>query len=229
MRHSLILFCIVLSTVVFGQVKKTTATTSSNNKKVSTTAPVTTTVAPSKTVATTASKTVIVPPKVPTDTLIKLGGRKISIIYKQESSNEITYTLVSKPDSFIKISKKEIEWIIFKTGRRKQFNKPVLSAVSDDQWQTVMITKDRSQTEGLYKVGFVEKTSKPQSTKKKAFENAVVLLQRAAIVYKAYIVLIEEEYYPGGYGDPPVCHLSGSCWGMEPAEKGTNVTKDSKK
>jgi hypothetical protein len=166
----------------------------------------------------------------PVDTMVKLGGRKLGIIYKQENSNQVTYALPSKPDSFISIDKKDIETITFKTGRKTVYHKPVLQTLTDDHWQTVLPTKDKKQTEGLYKLGYFNARSNRSATsKKQAFEQAVASLQKKAAAKKAYIVLIEEEQYPGGYGDTPSCYLEGSAWGMEPPEKGTSVIQNKKK
>jgi hypothetical protein len=166
-------------------------------------------------------------PSAPTDTLFRLGGKKFPIIYKQETATTVAYALPRNPDSTIYIEKKDIEIILFKSGRKTIYNKPVLQTVSDDQWQTVLVTRDPKETEGLYKVGYFKaKSPRTSPNKKKAFEAAMVSLQKNAVKVKAYIVLIESEEYPGAYGDPPSCILEGSAWGLEPLEKGTNVTED---
>jgi len=169
-------------------------------------------------------------PVVP-DTIVRMGGRKVLGIVRQTTFSSVYYTIPSRPDSVIELSRKEIEKVIRKDGRIDVYNKPVLQVVRDDQWQSILITRNKKEVEGMYNRGFFSaSSSRNLRSKKKAMESATVKLQKQAVQKKAYIVLITNEYSTGGYSDPPGYYMEGIAYGMEPLEKGTDVVdkKDTK-
>lgn len=164
------------------------------------------------------------PKPTPYDTIVRFGNRKIPVTKLTMGSLTVTYALPEKPDSIIRLERKEIEKIIYKNGNISVLNKSVVEVVKDDQWQAVLITKDPKEVEGLYKRGEVNaRASMSSRDKKRAQESATVKLQKKAAGQKAYIVLITREEYYGGYGDPPGYYVEGVSYGKEPLEKGTDV------
>lgn len=164
------------------------------------------------------------PKPVPCDTIVRFGNRKIPVVKLTLGSTTVTYCLQSKPDSSIRLEKKEIEKIIYKNGNISVLNKSVVEVIKDDQWQAILVTKDSKEVQGLYKRGSVNARSAGSSRdKKKAQESATIKIQKKAAAQKAYIILITHEEYYGGYGDPPGYYVEGDSYGTEPLETGTDV------
>jgi hypothetical protein len=170
--------------------------------------------------------TPVVKPEIP-DTIVKMGGRKVAVLKMQKGSSSTTYVLQSKPDSMIRIENKDIETILYRNGNRLSVNKPVVDMVKDDQWQAVLITRNKSEIEGMYSHGFVRaKNSMNPRSRKHAEETATVNLQKQGTKFKAYIILVTNEFSTGGYNDIPGYQMEGIAYGFEPLEKGTNVITD---
>jgi hypothetical protein len=164
------------------------------------------------------------PKPIPYDTIVRFGDRKIPVVKLTIGSISVTYALPSKPDSIIRLERKEIEKIIFRNGNITVLNKAVVEVVRDDQWQAILVTRDENEVQGLYKRGLVSARSATNSRdKKKAEESATIKIQKKAAMQKAYIILITHEEYYGGYGDPPGYYVEGVSYGTEPLETGTNV------
>jgi len=164
------------------------------------------------------------PKPVPCDTIVRFGNRKFPVVKLTLGSVSVTYALQAKPDSIIRLEKKEIEKIIYKNGNIAVLNKSVVEVISNDQWQAILVTRDEGEIQGLYKRGLVNARSASSSRdKKKALESAQVKIQKKAAAQKATIILITKEEYYGGYGDPPGYYVEGVSYGTEPLEEGTNV------
>ncbi len=164
------------------------------------------------------------------DTIIYLGGKKVGAEQVNVSSTFITYALPVRPDSTIKVERKQLEKIIFKSGQIEIFNKPVVQMIDDSQWEAVTITKDKSQVEGMYKHGNVSAKSSPSARSKKAAQqNVYIKLQKKAAAVGGTVVLITNEETFGDYGDIPGVFIEGTAYGKEPLEKGTNVVDDKAK
>jgi hypothetical protein len=161
------------------------------------------------------------------DTIVWLGGKKTGVIQVTVSSTIITYALPSHPDSTIRVERKQLEKILYKSGKIDIFNKPVVQMVDDSQWEAVTITKDKGQVEGMYSHGNISAKSSPNARSKKAAQqNTFIKLQKKAAALGGTIVLITSEESFGGYGDIPGCYIEGIAYGKEPLEKGTNVAED---
>ena len=168
------------------------------------------------------------PKPVPCDTIVRFGNRKIPVVKLTLGSTTVTYALSIKPDSIIRLEKKEIEKIIYKNGNISVLNKAVIEVVRDDQWQAILVTRDEKEVQGLYKRGEVSARSAGSSRdKKKAKESAIIKLQKKAAAQKAYIILITKDEVTGGYNDTPGYYVEGTSYGTEPLETGTDVV-DSK-
>jgi hypothetical protein len=170
---------------------------------------------------------------IPYDTIVRYGERKIPVIDLTLGSISATYALPDKPDSMIRLDRKEIQRIVYKDGDIDILNKPVVEMVRNDQWQAVLITRDEKEVQGMFKRGEVSARSSLNSrSKKKAQESATIKIQRKAAIQKASIILITHEEFYGGYGDPPGYYVEGVSYGDKPLEAGTNVVdpknKDSK-
>lgn len=102
--------------------------------------------------------------------------------------------------------------------------KPV---VPDDQWQSVIVTRDPHQVKGMYNYGIVKATSSASSKHlKAAVESATIQLQKKGAALKAYIILVENERVTGPNRSAPVYVMEGIAYGLEPLEKGNNQKND---
>ena len=164
------------------------------------------------------------------DTIVWLGGRKIGAVHVQVGSSDVTFSLPSRPDSTIRVERKQLEKIYYKSGRVEIFSKPVVQMVDETAWEAVTITKDKNQVEGMYKRGLISAKSSPSAKSKKAAQqNTYIKLQKKAAAVGGTIILITSEEYFGGFGDVAGCYIEGTAYGKEPLEKGTDVVKDKDK
>jgi hypothetical protein len=168
--------------------------------------------------------------KMPVDTIIRLGNRKIPALVKQISSLTVSYALPSKPDSIIRLELKELEKIIYRNGRVDIFNKPPIDEVGEFDWESILITHKKKDIEGLYKHCDVAGKSKPNArSKKDAQQSATIKIRKQAAAAKSSIILITKEEYYGGFNDPQGYYVEGVAYGKEPPDKGTNAVNDKDK
>ena len=163
------------------------------------------------------------------DTIVRFGNRKIPVVKLTLGSATVTYALSSKPDSIIRLEKKEIEKIIYKNGNISVLNNQVVEVIKDNQWQAVIVTEDKNQVQGMYKRGSIQLRVSPNTMdKKKIKEGAYIKLQKKAAAIKATIVLIIDDRYDGEYGATRLTYyVEADAYGTEPLETGTDVV-DSK-
>lgn len=159
----------------------------------------------------------------PCDTIVRFGNRKIPVTKLTVGAGPtVSYALISKPDSMIRLEKKEIEKIIYKNGSKQEMNKSVIQEAS--AWQSVLITRDRSDVQGLYNRGEISARSTPSAkTKKKAEDGVRSKLQKMAAVKKGTYVLIVHDEFDNNYGEVPGYYAEAIIYGPEPLEVGTDV------
>ncbi len=165
------------------------------------------------------------PVKEKMDTIIKLGGRKIICSVKKVGASSVTYSL---PNSVVQqeILRKDIEKIIYKSGKVDIFNKPVFSVVDKLDWQAVMITEKEEDVRGLYKRGVIKATASSGSRSPKAAkQSATIRMQKKAANMGALIVLVVRSEMKGGYGEIPGWELEGIAYSDTPPSDTAAVNK----
>lgn len=167
--------------------------------------------------------------KIIPDTLIKYGGQKILVCKVSVLSSVIYYSLIEKPTVSQKIDRKDVEKIIYKNGRVDVFNNAAFEVMEDGRWETVLVTYDKKDIQGLYKRKDVSATSSPTKSKKKAKENVIIKLQKLTANAGGTIVLITDVQFFGGFDENPGYTMEGIAYGTEPPEEGTNVVEDKSK
>jgi hypothetical protein len=166
--------------------------------------------------------------KMPVDTIVRLGGKKLPCKVLSVSSTTVLYSALDK-DQSLAIDRKEVEKIIYKTGRVEVFNKPVLMMVEQGQWESILVTRDKKDIQGLYNRGVITSKSSPSNRSKKAAkQSAIIKLQKKAANLKGTIILLTKEEAKGAYGDIPGYELEAIVYGTEPLEKGTDVVNEDK-
>lgn len=153
------------------------------------------------------------------DTIFLLGRRKLVVQVRNISSTTVRY---SEPgsDETVTLQRKQIQKIVFSSGRKEVFNKPVMMMVEEGDWKTVIITEKESDVNGLYELGKVEAQSSPGSrSAKSAKKSARIRLQKKAANLGGMMLLITREESVGGFGEPPTYEVEGVAYGFEPPKK----------
>lgn len=167
--------------------------------------------------------------KAPVDTIVRLGGKKIPCKVLNVSSTTVLYTAPGKQES-LAVDRKEVEKIIYKTGNIEVFNKPVLTMIEEGQWESILVTRDQKDVQGLYNRGVIMAKSSPSNRSKKAAkQSAIIKLQKKAANLGGTMILVTKEEAKGAYGDIPGYELEAIVYGTEPLEKGTDVIDDKTK
>lgn len=163
-----------------------------------------------------ASIPVIAQEEVKQDTIYLLGRKKLVVKVKNVSSSQVRYYDASK-DETVTLQRKQIQKIIFSSGKKEVFNKPVMMMVEAGDWKTVIVTDRESDVSGLYELGQVSaKSSAGSRNAKAAKKSAIIRLQKKAANLGGTIVLLTKEESVGGFGEPPTFEAEGIAYGYEP-------------
>jgi hypothetical protein len=101
--------------------------------------------------------------------------------------------------------------------------------VEQGQWESILVTRDKKDIQGLYNRGVITSKSSPSNRSKKAAkQSAIIKLQKKAANLKGTIILLTKEEAKGAYGDIPGYELEAIVYGTEPLEKGTDVVNEDK-
>lgn len=175
--------------------------------------------APAKPAATTpavAPTPVKTAPAEKLDTIIKLGGKRLICTVIKINPTSVQYIKPESPTQ-LEMPRKEIELIIFRTGRKEIFNKPIFSMIDKTQWQAVLVTENEADVMGLYKIGIVRANAASGSRSPKAAKNsATIRLQKKTANMGALIVLVVRSEMKGGYGEIPGWELEGIAYSDTP-------------
>lgn len=150
------------------------------------------------------------------DTIYMLGQRKMVVQVKGIFYTDVKY---EDPESgeLETVKTKNIQKIIFDSGRKEIFNKPLVESVEESDWKNVVLTRDRSSVEDLYKVGQVKgKSSSRNRTTKSAKRTATIRMKRRAANMGGVMVLVTKEESQGGFGEVPTFYVEGIAYSFEP-------------
>ncbi len=150
------------------------------------------------------------------DTIYKLGGRAMVVDVRKVSSSAVAYAVPGERGTK-SMERKDIQKIVYNTGRVEVFNKPVLLMVEDYMWEAVVLTEKESDIEGLYERGQVSSKSQPSSRSPKAAKKSCsIRIQKKAANMKGVIVFVTHKEATGGYGEMPGYYMEGTVYGFEP-------------
>ncbi len=154
----------------------------------------------------------------PYDTIIKMGGKKIPVLTVRIGANEVNFTLLDgKPQQ---LRRKDIEKILYKTGKVEVFNKPVFQVVSQTSWEAIYVTDNPAEVEGFFEIDKIKASaSSNQRSMKDAKQSATIRLQKKAATMGAVMVLITSRQSKGGYGEVPGYDIEGIAYASEPKPK----------
>lgn len=152
------------------------------------------------------------------DTIFKLGGQKMIVNVTKVTSQYISFLMPDDEKTYT-IERKQVEKVVYGSGRMEQFNKPIFQMVEDYQWETVLLTKKERDIDGLYKRGAISAASAPSRTPKAAKKSATIRMQKKAANLKGLYILITHEETRGGYGEMPGYYMEGEVYGLEPLDE----------
>jgi hypothetical protein len=153
------------------------------------------------------------------DTIYMLGQTKKLVNIKRIMYSTIVYEEPGSNESK-EMEKKQIQRVIFHTGRREKFNDRLVMDVEETSWENVILTHKEKEVKGLYEVGEVHGESSPRNRTPKAAERtAKIRLKRRAANKGAQIVLITHEESSGGFGEIPKYNLKGVAYSFTKPEK----------
>ena len=153
------------------------------------------------------------------DTIYMLGGTKKIVNIKRVMYSTITY---EKPENNENksVEKKNVQRIVFHSGRKEIFNDPLVMDVEETSYKNVVLTRKEFEVKGLYKVGKVHgKSSSRNRTPKAAERTARIRLKRRAANKEGQIVLITHEESTGGFGEVPKYSLKGIAYSYTKPEE----------
>jgi len=153
------------------------------------------------------------------DTIVLVSGKKILGKIHGVSSTKVTYYPQNKA-KLEELARKQVQKILYNTGRREFFNKPAFEMVADRDFKTIVLTDNPEEVSGLFDLGKVKaKSSKNARNAKSAQQSADIRLQKKAVNMGAYIVLIKKRESKGGYGEVPTHFVEGVAYGLDPPKE----------
>jgi hypothetical protein len=149
------------------------------------------------------------------DTIVYLGGRSIAVNVANVTSSKVFYTNIDE-NTIFETDRKQVEKIVYRTGRVDILNRPVFQMISEDDWKNIFITEESGEVAGLHERGPVEVTAAASRNRKSTIRNAEIRLKRQASALKANLILVTSTEFRGGYGDVPSITMKGIAYGFEP-------------
>ena len=166
------------------------------------------------------------PTAVAHDTLYKLNGQIILVDVTTVTPAYVSFVYPGKPDEYT-IERKEIQKIVYKTGKIEVLNQAAFELLDESSWEAVWVTEDKSEVGDLYMLGEIEARS-PSSARSAtaAKKGALIKLQKKAANMKGTVILVTKKETSGGYGEYPGYYIKGIAYGTEPpAETAPAETK----
>lgn len=165
-------------------------------------------------------------PQVPRDTIFKLNGSVMPVDITTVTPTYISFIFPGKKDEFT-IERKEVQKIIYKSGKIDVLNKAAFELIDESSWEAVWMTEDKKEIGDLYMLGEIEARS-PSSARSAsaAKKGAIIKLKKKAANMKGSLILVTKKETTGGYGEYPGYYIKGIAYGTEPpAETAPDETK----
>jgi hypothetical protein len=162
----------------------------------------------------------------PTDTIFKVEGKALPVNVVKVTENYVSFLVPGKSETYT-IERKEVQKIVYKSGRVDVFNKPIFEMVSDYSWEAVWLTEDKKEVSELYRRGEISAKSPASARSPKAAKNsAIIRIQKKAAAIKGTVIYITKKQTTGGYGEYPGYYIEGVVYGTEPLSEGETEVRD---
>jgi hypothetical protein len=160
-------------------------------------------------------------PSAPHDTIFKLNGSVMPVDITTVTPTYISFVFPGKKDEFT-IERKEVQQIIYKSGKIDVLNKAAFELIDDSSWEAVWMTEDKKEVGDLYMLGEIEARS-PSSARSAsaAKKGAIIKLKKKAANMKGSLILVTKKETTGGYGEYPGYFIKGIAYGAEPPAETT--------
>jgi len=153
------------------------------------------------------------------DTIYLLGQKKMIVAIKSITSSKVMYIHPETGETET-LERKKIQRLIYSSGRKEVFNKPVMMMIDEGDWKTVLVTKKKKEVEGLYELGKVHgRSSGGSKNARAAKKSATIRMQKRAANMGGNMVLITHSEMIGGFGEPPSYYVEGIAYSWEPPPK----------
>lgn len=154
------------------------------------------------------------------DTIILVSNKKIIGKVQSVGSSKITF-YKADTKKVEDVTRKQIHKILYSNGRVEAFNSMAYQALDETNFQSVIVTENPSDVDGLYAYGEIKaKSGTSSKTAKAAEKNARIRLQRRAAALGAIYVLITKNETRGGYKEVPTHYYEGIAYGVDPPKEG---------
>jgi ribosomal protein L19E len=153
------------------------------------------------------------------DTIYLLGQRKMVVDIKGVRYASVVYS--DSGSSEIKsIETKQIQRIIFDSGRKEIFNDKLVMNVEKTDWRNVITTENEDEVNGLYELGKVKgKSAAGNRTPKSAERTATIRMKKEAAGLGAEMILITKKEARGGFGEVPTFYIEGVAYSFTKPQK----------
>lgn len=156
----------------------------------------------------------------PMDTIILVSSKKIVGKVQSVGSSKISF-YNADAKKIEEITRKQIHKILYSNGRVEAFNSMAFQELDATNFQSVIVTENPADVEGLYAYGEIKaKSGTSSKTAKAAEKNARIRLQRRAAALGAIYVLITKSETRGGYKEVPTHFYEGIAYGIDPPKEG---------
>jgi hypothetical protein len=155
-------------------------------------------------------------PPAPHDTIFKLNGSVMPVDITTVTPTYISFIFPGKKEEFT-MERKEVQQIIYKSGKIDVLNKAAFELIDDSSWEAVWMTEDKKEVGDLYMLGEIEARS-PSSARSAsaAKKGAIIKLKKKAANLKGSLILVTKKETTGGYGEYPGYYIKGIAYGAEP-------------
>ena len=149
------------------------------------------------------------------DTIYLLGQKKMVVHIKAIRYSSVVY---SEPgsDENKTINTKQIQRVIFDSGRKEIFNDPLVMSVESTDYRNVILTENKEDVKGLYELGEVHgKSAAGNRTPKSAERTATIRMKKRAANLGAEMILVTKKEASGGFGEVPTYNIRGIAYTFE--------------
>lgn len=154
------------------------------------------------------------------DTIILVSNKKIVGKVQSVGSSKISFYKADN-QKIEELTRKQIHKILYSNGRVEAFNSLAYQELDVTNFQSVIVTENPSDVDGLYAYGEIKaKSGTSSKTAKAAEKNARIRLQRRAAALGAIYVLITKNETRGGYKEVPTHYYEGIAYGVDPPKEG---------
>jgi hypothetical protein len=100
------------------------------------------------------------------------------------------------------------------------FNDPLVQDITKTDWKNVVLTENKEEVEGMFKVGEVTgKSSSQNRTPQSAERTAKIRMKKRAANRGGVMVLVTKTEKSGGFGEVPTYYMEGIAYSFEEPEE----------